>query len=190
MLEIREGDAVTIKQIEVSIVDRAWEEGWVVPRPPARRTGRTVAVIGSGPAGLACAQQLARAGHSVTVLERDEAGGGLVRFGVPEFKIEKRLVERRLDQLVAEGVELRYGVDVGVDVSARRAPGRLRRGRRRDGLARAARPARARAASSTASTSRWTTSTTGPARSPPRSAPRATLAPPRPSGRSPRPEST
>ncbi|MCY7303483.1 MAG: glutamate synthase subunit beta, partial [Thermoleophilia bacterium] len=118
VLEIREGDAVTIKQIEVSIVDRAWEEGWVVPRPPAHRSGRTVAVIGSGPAGLACAQQLARAGHAVTVFERDEAAGGLVRFGVPEFKIEKRLIERRLAQLEAEGVRLRYGVEVGVDVSA------------------------------------------------------------------------
>ena len=92
VLEIREGDAVTIKQIELSIVDRAWEEGWIVPRPAAARTSRTVAVIGSGPAGLACAQQLARLGHSVTVLERDESGGGLVRFGVPEFKIEKRIV--------------------------------------------------------------------------------------------------
>ena len=117
VLEIREGDAVTIKQIELSIVDRAWEEGWIVPRPASTRTGRTVAVVGSGPAGLACAQQLARLGHSVTVLERDESGGGLVRFGVPEFKIEKRIVERRLDQLAAEGVELRFGVDAGVDIS-------------------------------------------------------------------------
>ena len=118
VLEIREGDAVTIKQIEVAIIDRAWEEGWVVPRPPASRTGRTVAVIGAGPAGLACAQQLNRAGHTVIVFERDEAGGGLVRFGVPEFKIEKRLVERRLAQLEEEGVEFRYGVDIGVDIGA------------------------------------------------------------------------
>src|SRR6478735_3907005 len=118
VLEIREGDAVTIKQIEVAIIDRAWEEGWVVPRPPSHRTGRTVAVVGAGPAGLACAQQLNRAGHTVTVYERDEAGGGLVRFGVPDFKIEKWVVERRLDQLRAEGVQFEYGVDVGVDVGA------------------------------------------------------------------------
>jgi glutamate synthase (NADPH) small chain len=89
-----------------------------VPRPPQTRTGKTVAVIGSGPAGLACAQQLNRRGHSVTVFERDEAAGGLVRFGVPDFKIEKWLVERRVQQLVDEGVEFRYGVDVGVDVEA------------------------------------------------------------------------
>ncbi len=118
VLEIDEGNAVTIKQIEVAIVNRAWEEGWIVPRPPERRTGKTVAVIGSGPAGLACAQQLNRRGHTVTVFERDEAAGGLVRFGVPDFKIEKWLVERRVQQLVEEGVEFRYGVDVGVDVEA------------------------------------------------------------------------
>jgi glutamate synthase (NADPH) small chain len=118
VLEIREGEAVTIKQIELAIINRAWDEGWVQPRPAAQKTGRTVAVVGSGPAGMACAQQLARAGHSVTVFERDEAGGGLVRFGVPDFKIEKTVVERRLHQLEAEGVEFRYGVDVGVDVSA------------------------------------------------------------------------
>ncbi len=118
VLEINEGDAVSIKQVELAIVNRAWEEGWIVPRPAATRTGRRVAVIGAGPAGLACAQQLARAGESVVVYERDEAAGGLVRFGVPEFKIEKRLVERRVDQLRAEGVEFRFGVDVGVDVDA------------------------------------------------------------------------
>ncbi len=116
VLEINEGDAVTIKQVELAIVDRAWSEGWIVPRPAAVRTGRRVAVIGSGPAGLACAQQLARGGEQVTVFERDEAAGGLVRFGVPEFKIEKELVERRVGQLVAEGVEFRFGVDVGADV--------------------------------------------------------------------------
>ena len=120
VLEIREGDAVTIKQIENSIIDRAWAEGWVQPEPPeaAILTGRTVAVVGAGPAGLAAAQQLRRAGHEVTLFERDEAAGGLVRFGVPDFKIEKHVVERRVQQLVAEGVELRCGVDVGVDITA------------------------------------------------------------------------
>ncbi|HTN24944.1 MAG TPA: glutamate synthase subunit beta [Solirubrobacteraceae bacterium] len=118
VLEIREGDAVTIKQIENSIIDRAWEQGWVVPLPPKRETGRTVAVVGSGPAGMAAAQQLRRAGHSVTLFERDEAAGGLVRFGVPDFKIEKHVVERRVEQLVAEGVDVRCGVDVGTDISA------------------------------------------------------------------------
>ena len=118
VLEINEGNAVSIKQIEVSIINRAWDEGWVQPQPPAKRTGKTVAVIGSGPAGLAAAQQLNRAGHSVTVLERDEAAGGLVRFGVPDFKIEKWVVERRVDQLRAEGVEFRFGVDVGRSVPA------------------------------------------------------------------------
>src|ERR1035438_5737207 len=119
VLEIREGDAVTIKQIENAIVDRAWAEGWVTPQPPRsdRETGRAVAVVGSGPAGMAAAQQLRRAGHRVTLFERDEAIGGLVRFGVPDFKIEKTVVQRRAEQLIAEGVEVRCGVDVGSDVS-------------------------------------------------------------------------
>ncbi len=118
VLEIEEGNAVTIKQIELAIVTRAWEEGWIVPEPPATRSGHSVAVVGSGPAGLACAQQLNRSGHAVTVFERDEAGGGLVRFGIPDFKIEKNVVERRLAQLAEEGVEFRFGVDVGGDVDA------------------------------------------------------------------------
>ncbi|HEX4467872.1 MAG TPA: glutamate synthase subunit beta [Solirubrobacteraceae bacterium] len=119
VLEIREGDAVTIKQIENSIVNRAWDEGWITPQPPSplRETGQSVAVVGAGPAGMAAAQQLRRAGHRVTLFERDEAAGGLVRFGVPDFKIEKAVVQRRVEQLVAEGVELRCGVDVGTDVT-------------------------------------------------------------------------
>jgi glutamate synthase (NADPH) small chain len=112
VLEIEEGNAVTIKQIEVSIVSRAWDEGWIVPQPPSARTGRTIAVVGSGPSGLAAAQQLNRRGHTVTLFERDEAAGGLLRFGVPDFKIEKHVVERRVQQLVEEGVELRLGIDV------------------------------------------------------------------------------
>jgi glutamate synthase (NADPH/NADH) small chain len=118
VLEIQEGDAVTIKQIENSIIDRAWEQGWVVPLPPKRETGRSVAVVGSGPAGMAAAQQLRRAGHRVVLFERDESAGGLVRFGVPDFKIEKHVVQRRVEQLIAEGVDVRCGVDVGVDISA------------------------------------------------------------------------
>ncbi len=117
VLEIREGDAVTIKQIEYAIIEHAFEEGWIKPEPPRRETGQAVAVVGSGPAGMAAAQQLRRAGHRVVLLERDEAAGGLVRFGVPDFKIEKRVVERRVRQLVEEGVELRCGVEVGRDVT-------------------------------------------------------------------------
>ncbi|MEY2515390.1 MAG: glutamate synthase small chain [bacterium] len=118
VLEISEGDAVSIKQIENSIIDRAWEQGWVKPQPPKHETGRRVAVVGSGPAGMAAAQQLRRIGHAVTLYERDESAGGLCRFGVPDFKIEKRIVQRRVDQLAAEGVSVRCGVDVGVDISA------------------------------------------------------------------------
>jgi glutamate synthase (NADPH) small chain len=111
VLEIEEGNSVTIKQIELAIVTRAWEEGWIVPEPPRERSGLSVAVVGSGPSGLAAAQQLNRAGHAVTLFERDEAGGGLLRFGVPDFKIEKHVVERRLTQMAEEGVEFRFGVD-------------------------------------------------------------------------------
>jgi glutamate synthase (NADPH) small chain len=113
-------DPVTIKQVEVEIADRAWAEGWLRPRPPAAdaRTGRRVAVIGSGPAGLAAAQQLTRAGHEVTVYERADAPGGLLRYGIPEFKMEKRHLDRRLDQMRAEGTQFRCGVDAGVDVPA------------------------------------------------------------------------
>jgi glutamate synthase (NADPH/NADH) small chain len=118
VLEIREGEAVTIKQIESSIIDRAFAEGWVAPAPPAHESGRRVAVVGSGPAGMAAAQQLRRAGHAVVLFERDEAAGGLVRFGVPDFKIEKWVVQRRVEQLLDEGVELRLGVEVGVDIDA------------------------------------------------------------------------
>ena len=104
---------VTIKNIEVSIIDRAYEEGWVTPVEPARHTGRTVAVVGSGPAGLAAAQQLTRAGHRAVVFEKDDRLGGLLRYGIPEFKLEKRHLERRLEQMRAEGTRFRTGVEVG-----------------------------------------------------------------------------
>jgi glutamate synthase (NADPH/NADH) small chain len=108
---------VTIKQIEKTIVERAWQEGWIVPQPPAQRTGKRVAVIGSGPAGLAAAQQLCRAGHWVTVFEKDDRIGGLLRYGIPNFKMEKTILDRRLKQMEAEGVEFLTNQHVGADVS-------------------------------------------------------------------------
>ena len=109
--------AVTIKNIEKTIVDRAWEEGWIVPEIPAARTGKRVAVVGSGPAGLAAAQQLARAGHSVTVFEKSDRLGGLLRYGIPNFKMEKHLIDRRIAQMTAEGVEFVVNAHVGMNLS-------------------------------------------------------------------------
>ena len=148
-------DAVTIKQVEVSIIDRAWDEGWVAPQPPDRLTGKTVAVIGSGPAGLAVAQQLTRAGHTVAVYERADRIGGLLRYGIPEFKMEKRHLERRLDQMRAEGTLFRPGVDIGTDRTGPQLAASY------DALAlavgaTAARDLPSRGASSPGSTRRWT----------------------------------
>jgi glutamate synthase (NADPH/NADH) small chain len=112
-------DPVTIKVVENTIIERAWEEGWVVPQPPAVRTGRKVAVVGSGPAGLAAADQLNRAGHWVTVFERSDRIGGLLRYGIPEFKMEKRFLDRRLQVLEKEGITFRTNADIGGGVPAR-----------------------------------------------------------------------
>jgi glutamate synthase (NADPH/NADH) small chain len=118
VLGIGGGEPVAIKLVEVEIINRAFDAGWVGPRPAAAASGRSVAVVGSGPAGLAAAQQLARAGHAVTVYERDDAAGGLLRYGIPDFKLEKHHLDRRLAQLRAEGVAFHTGVNVGVDVPA------------------------------------------------------------------------
>src|SRR6187549_604846 len=111
-------DPVGIKSIEHFIIDKGYEEGWVLPLPPASKTGRRVAVVGSGPAGLACAQQLARAGHDVVLYEKADRIGGLLRYGIPDFKMERHLIDRRMAQMSIEGVEFRPGVHVGKDVSA------------------------------------------------------------------------
>ncbi|MBP2455444.1 glutamate synthase subunit beta [Mycolicibacterium lutetiense] len=110
-------DPVTIKQVEVELIDNAYDQGWVVPKMPDVQTGKKVAVVGSGPAGLAAAQQLTRAGHTVTVFERADRIGGLLRYGIPEFKMEKRHIDRRLEQMAAEGTQFRPGVNVGVDIT-------------------------------------------------------------------------
>ncbi|MGW8321990.1 MAG: glutamate synthase subunit beta, partial [Thermodesulfobacteriota bacterium] len=111
--------AVTIKQIELQIVERGWEEGWIQPEPAVVKTGKRVAIAGSGPAGLAAAQQLARRGHQVVVFERSDRVGGLLRYGIPDFKLEKWVIDRRVEQMVAEGVVFETGVEAGVDISGR-----------------------------------------------------------------------
>jgi glutamate synthase (NADPH/NADH) small chain len=111
-------DPVTIKSIEQAIADKGFAEGWIVPQVPKRKSGKKVAVVGSGPAGLACAQQLARAGHDVTLFEKSDRVGGLLRYGIPDFKMEKHLIDRRMEQMAAEGVTFRTSVHVGVDLSA------------------------------------------------------------------------
>jgi glutamate synthase (NADPH/NADH) small chain len=110
---------VTIQTIECAIVDRGWQEGWIRPQPAPHRTGKRVAVVGSGPAGLACAQQLARAGHDVVVFEKHDRAGGLLRYGIPDFKMEKAQIDRRIAQMEAEGVAFRTGVEIGVTIDAR-----------------------------------------------------------------------
>ncbi|MEX0762371.1 MAG: glutamate synthase subunit beta [Dehalococcoidia bacterium] len=110
-------DAITIEMIEKAIAERAWKEGWIKPEPPETRTGKKVAVVGSGPAGMAAAQQLNRAGHYVTLFERSEYVGGLLMLGIPDFKLEKHVVQRRVDQMIAEGIEIRTSTNVGEDIS-------------------------------------------------------------------------
>ena len=121
VLRINE-DPVGIKSIERAIIDRAWESGWVKPQPAAHQTGRKVAVVGSGPAGLACAQQLARAGHAVTVFEKNDRIGGQLRYGIPDFKLDKRVIDRRLEQMAAEGVAFRTSVRIGKEKPEKGVP--------------------------------------------------------------------
>jgi len=113
-------DPVTIKSIEHAIIDKGWEMGWVVPQIPARKTGKRVAVVGSGPAGMACSQQLARAGHDVVLFEKNDRIGGLLRYGIPDFKMEKHHIDRRMEQMSAEGVEFRVNQHIGVNVPAKK----------------------------------------------------------------------
>src|SRR6187455_1533601 len=108
-------DPVTIKSIEQAIIDKGYAEGWIAPQVPPGKTGKKVAVVGSGPAGMACAQQLARAGHAVVLIEKSDRIGGLLRYGIPDFKMEKHHIDRRCDQMRAEGVEFRPSVEVGID---------------------------------------------------------------------------
>ena len=148
-------DPVTIKNVEVAIIDKAWDERRVKPQPPEWHTGKTVAVVGSGPAGLAAAQQLTRAGHTVAVYERAEEPGGLMRFGIPEFKMEKAVLDRRIRQMKDEGTNFRCGVEVGQVGDRPAAQGALRRRGAGDRLDRSAATCRCPGASWTASTRRW-----------------------------------
>src|SRR5450759_3520929 len=113
-------DPVGIKSIEHAIIDKGWEMGWVRPAPPESKTGKKVAIVGSGPAGLACAQQLARAGHEVALYEKNDRIGGLLRYGIPDFKLEKHLIDRRMEQMQAEGVRFRPNSFIGKDISAQK----------------------------------------------------------------------
>ncbi len=112
-------EPVTIKSIELAIVEKAWEEGWIQPQTPRHKSGKKVAIVGSGPAGLACAQQLARAGHSITVFEKENRIGGLLRYGIPDFKLNKKVIDRRMSQMKAEGVKFRGNTHIGVDIPAK-----------------------------------------------------------------------
>ena len=131
-------DPVTIKLIEKNIIDHAWAEKWITPLPPARKSGKRVAVVGSGPAGLACAQQLTRAGHSVTLYERSDRVGGLLTYGIPDFKLEKWIVNRRVEQMKAEGLEIVTNCRVGIGHPRRRDALEARRDRAHDGRDQAA----------------------------------------------------
>ena len=156
-------DPVTIEQIELAIAERAFDEGWVVPSRRRGGPARRVAVVGSGPAGLAVADELNRCGHIVTVYERDEGPGGLMRFGVPDAKLEKPVIDRRVAILEQEGIEFVYDTEVGRTVTLAGAQGPPRRGRGRDRLARAPRHRRAGPRAAAGSTSRWTTCTSATA---------------------------
>ena len=169
---------VTIKTIECAIVDRAWEQGWIKPEPPSKTTGKRVAVVGSGPAGLACAQQLARVGHEVHLYEKNAQAGGLLRYGIPDFKLEKRHIERRVEQMKAEGVVFHCKTHVGKDVTA----AALLEGYDAIALAGGAEHRRAtcpcRGATSTASITRWSSCRSRTAASPAsRSAPTSRSSP-------------
>jgi glutamate synthase (NADPH/NADH) small chain len=134
-------DPVAIKSIEQAIVDKGWAEGWIGPQVAPRRTGKKVAVVGSGPAGMACASSSRAPGHDVTLFEKSDRIGGLMRYGIPDFKMEKHHIDRRMEQMASEGVTFRTGVHVGVDAARGRAPRAVRRGRPHRRVGKAARPA-------------------------------------------------